>query len=138
MGDSLRYALCSQTVTLYHPDPDAGSVTRTVVENAFLDRREKMNFTETGCQAAQAFLLVIPAAAGEPGKSYTLEPGDRVLEGSGPELSWQEWPEFVPALREGVCCVQYVASKILRGRFCHLEAGGWWTRSGSGAHSLTN
>ena len=22
MGDSLRYALCSQTVTLYHPDPE--------------------------------------------------------------------------------------------------------------------
>ena len=138
MGKELAFPLCTQTVTLYHPDPDSETVTRTLVAGVFLDRRVKMNFTETGCQAAQAFLLVIPAAAGEPGDAYTLEPGDRIFEGSGPELSWQEWPEFLPALREGICCVQYVDPKKVRGRFSHLEAGGWWTRSGSGAHSLTN
>lgn len=138
MVKGMAFSLCAQTVTLYHPDPDSETVTRRVVAGVFLDRRVKMNFTETGCQAAQAFLLVIPAAAGEPGKAYTLEPGDRVLEGTGPDISWQEWPAFVPSVQEGLCCVQYVAPKMVGERFCHLEAGGWWTRSGSGAHSLTN
>lgn len=138
MGEALRYALCTQTVTLYHPDETNRRVVRTVLDGVFLDRRVKINRTETGRQLAQAFLLVIPAAAGQPDRDYTLEPGDRVLEGAGPDLAWADWPAFVPAAVEGLCCVQYAAPKILGGRLCHLEAGGWWTRSGSGAHSLTN
>ena len=138
MRKDFSYPLCTQTVTLYHPDEEAGTVTRTVVEGAFLDRRVRMTHTETGRQQAQAFVLVIPAAAGVPGQDYTLEPGDRVLAGEGPEISRESWPQFVPALHPGLCCVQYVDPKAVRGRFCHLEAGGWWTRSGSGAHSLTN
>lgn len=138
MGEGLRYALCTQVVTLYHPDEQTRQVVRTVLDGVFLDRRVKMNRTETGQQQAQAFLLVIPAAAGQPGRDYTLEPGDRVLEGQGPNLGWDEWPAFVPARQAGLCCVQYVAPKTLGRRLCHLEAGGWWTRSGSGAHSLTN
>lgn len=138
MRKDFSYPLCTQTVTLYHPDEEAGTVTRTVVAGAFLDRRLRMTHTETGQQQAQAFVLVIPAAAGVPGQDYTLEPGDRVLEGEGPEISRESWPQFVPALHPGLCCVQYVDPKTVRGRFCHLEAGGWWTRSGSGAHSLTN
>lgn len=138
MGERLRYPLCTQTVTLYHPDEAAGTISRTVVQGVFLDRRVRMTHTETGQQQAQAFVLIIPAAAGLPGQDYTLEPGDRVLEGTGPELAREDWPEFVSAVRPGVCCVQYVDPKTVRGHLCHLEAGGWWTRSGSGAHSLTN
>lgn len=138
MRKDFSYPLCTQTVTLYHPDEKTGTVTRTVVAGVFLDRRVRMTHTETGRQQAQAFVLVIPAAAGVPGQDYALEPGDRVLEGEGPEISRESWPQFVPALHPGLCCVQYVDPKTVRGRFCHLEAGGWWTRSGSGAHSLTN
>ena len=138
MHEGFSYPLCTQTVTLYHPDEDAGTVTRTVVTGAFLDRRVRMTHTETGRQQAQAFVLILPAAAGLPGQDYTLEPGDRVLEGEGPEISWENWPDFVSAVYPGLCCVQYVDPKTVRGRLCHLEAGGWWTRSGSGAHSLTN
>lgn len=138
MRKDFSYPLCDQTVTLYHPDEKSQTVVRTVVTGVFLDRRVRMTHTETGQQQAQAFVLVIPAAAGVPGQDYTLEPGDRVLEGTGPAVSWENWPQFVPALHPGNCCVQYVDPKTVRGRFCHLEAGGWWTRSGSGAHSLTN
>lgn len=35
----LRWPLCTQTVTLYHADHEAGAVRRTVVHGAFLDRR---------------------------------------------------------------------------------------------------
>lgn len=138
MAEALRYPLCTQTVTLYHPDEAAGTVTRTVVTGAFLDRRTRLTHTETGQQQSQDFVLILPAAAGLPGQDYTLEPGDRVLEGEGPAVSWETWPAFVPAVNPGVCCVQYVDHKEARGRFCHLEAGGWWNRSGSGARSLTN
>lgn len=132
------YGLCRQTVTLYHPDAAAGKVVRRVVTGAFLDRRWRENATETGRQAAGSFLLVIPGKSAAYGTDYTLAPGDRLLEGEGPEVQWRDWAGFVPAAVAGLCCVQYVDPKTLGGTPCHLEAGGWWTRSGSGAHSLTN
>lgn len=138
MSKAPRYPLCVQTVTLYHPDETTRTVVRTLLEGVFLDRRVKMNHTETGQQQAQAFLLVIPDRAGRLGREYLLVPGDRVFDGVGPELSWEEWPAFVPAVRDGICCVQYVDPKTMGGQPCHVEAGGWWTRSGGGAHSLTN
>lgn len=138
MADLLCYPLCTQTVTLYHPDAAAGTVTRRVVTGAFLDRRTRLTHGETGQQQSQDFVLILPAAAGLPGQDYILEPGDRVLEGEGPNVSWENWPAFVPAVNPGVCCVQYVDPKEVQGRFCHLEAGGWWNRSGSGARSLTS
>ena len=61
-----------------------------------------------------------------------------VLAGVGPEVDWDGWETFVPETTPGLCCVQYVHPKYLAGTPCHLEAGGWWTRTGSGAHSLTN
>lgn len=132
------YPLCRQTVTLYHPDPDAGTVTRTVVRGAFLDRRVRMVHTEQGQNRASAFLLIIPERSARRDADYTLAPGDRVLAGEGQAVAWADWDAFVPALVPGLCCVQYVDPKDWQGSPCHLEAGGWWTRSGSGAHSLTN
>ena len=37
-----------------------------------------------------------------------------------------------------LAAVQYVDCKTAAGQAAHVEAGGWWTRSGSGAHSLSN
>lgn len=132
------YGLCRQTVTLYHADVAARTVARCVVQGAFLDRRWRENATESGRQAAGSFLLVIPQAHAAWGVDYTLEPGDRVFDGEGPLVGWDDWQGFVPAAVAQLCCVQYVDLKKRRGEPCHLEAGGWWTRSGSGAHSLTN
>lgn len=132
------YPLCRQTVTLYRHDPQAGTVARTVLHGVFLDRRVRLTHSETGRQQAQAFVLVIPQRSARYGQDYTLAPGDRVLEGEGGDVAPQDWPAFVPANVPGLCCVQYVDPKAVGGAPCHVEAGGWWTRAGSGAHSLTN
>ena len=134
----LAYPLCRQTVTLYHPDAAAGRVVRAVVTGAFLDRRVRVSATETGRARALAFVLVIPQRSARYGQDYTLEPGDRVLEGEGADVAWADWADFLPASVPGLCCVQYVDPTAAGGAPCHVEAGGWWTRAGSGAHSLTN
>ena len=88
--------------------------------------------------AATAFLLVIPEKHAAFGQDYTLEPHDRVLAGTGPEVSYTQWLDFTPAKVPGLAVVQYVDCKTAAGQAAHVEAGGWWTRSGSGAHSLSN
>lgn len=136
----LRYPLCRQTATIYHLDEEAQAVTRTVLHGVFLDLRSRRTTTETGRQEAEAFLLIIPRAAARWAEDYTLAPGDKLLAGTGPQVDWDGWETFVPATAPGLCCVQYVHPKYLDGAGapCHIEAGGWWTRTGSGAHSLTN
>lgn len=135
---ALRYPLCRQTVTLYHLEEQAEKVSRTVLQGVFFDLRRRRTTTEAGRQEAEAFLLIVPQAAARWGEAYTLAPGDRVLAGVGPEVDWNGWETFVPETTPGLCCVQYVHPKYLAGTPSHLEAGGWWTRTGSGAHSLTN
>ena len=98
------YPLCRQTVTLYHPDPDAGTVTRTVVRGAFLDRRVRMVHTEQGQNRASAFLLIIPERSARRDADYTLAPGDRVLPGEGQAVAWADWDAFVPALVPRAVC----------------------------------
>ena len=88
--------------------------------------------------AATAFLLVIPEKHAAFGRDYTLEPHDRVFAGTGPEVSYTQWLDFTPAKVPGLAAVQYVDCKTAAGQAAHVEAGGWWTRSGSGAHSLSN
>ena len=45
---------------------------------------------------------------------------------------------FYPRQSAGLAAVQYVDCKTVAGQAAHVEAGGWWIRSGSGAHSLSN
>lgn len=59
---------------------------------------------------------------------YTLEPHDRVLAGTGPEVSYTQWLDFTPAKVPGLAAVQYVDCKTAAGQTTHVEAGGWWTR----------
>lgn len=129
-----RWALCRQTVTLYHPDHDAGTVTRTLLHGVFFDARRRETLDGDGAEGSGSFLLIIPAGA-EP---FSLVPGDRVMEGEGPVLDYAGWADFSPANTPGVAAVQYVDRKTLRGIVTHTEAGGWWTSGGTGAHSLTN
>lgn len=53
-------------------------------------------------------------------------------------MSYTQWLDFTPAKVPGLAAVQYVDCKTAAGQAAHVEAGGWWTRSGSGAHSLSN
>lgn len=137
MPEKPCYPLCRETVTLYHADPAAQSVARTVVRGAFLDSRRRAAAEAAGAQDATAFLLIIPQAAAAFGRDYTLAPGDRVLPGEGPAVPYAQWPAFLPAAVPGLCAVQYVDPKAVGGVPCHVEAGGYWTGSGTGARSLT-
>ncbi|MEE0802068.1 MAG: hypothetical protein U0L91_12490 [Gemmiger sp.] len=132
------YRLCRQTVTLYHADHTARTVTRTVLHGVFLDHRRREVVLESGSEAGSAFLLVIPETSARRGSDYTLQVHDRVLEGEGPDVAYDDWNKFLPGLVEGLVSVQYLDPKQIGGVPCHLEAGGWWTHSGSGAHSLSN
>ena len=41
MGAPLQYPLCCQTVTFYHADPAAHTITRTVVQGVHFDTRRR-------------------------------------------------------------------------------------------------
>lgn len=138
MADGFGGALCAQTVTLYHADPAARTVARTVIKNAFLDTRRRATLDGQGAAETGAFLLVVPQQAARFGVDYTLQPLDRVLAGEGPAVEYADWAAFTPAAVPGLVVVQYVDAKTRRGLPCHVEAGGWWTGSGTGAHSLTD
>lgn len=129
--------LYAQVVTLYHRDAAAQSIRRVVLRGVFLDTRRRGTVSETGGQEAGAFLLIVPEQTARFGVDYTLAPQDKLFAGEGPEVSWQAWAQFAPATVPGLAVVQYVDPKTRRGAPCHLEAGGWWTKGGSGAHSLT-
>lgn len=129
--------LFRQTVTLYHPDEAARAVTRRVVRGVSWQRGRRQLPDAKGARSGNVLLLVIPEASARFGVDYTLDPGDRALEGEGPEVGWDDWPDFLPATA-GAAVIEYVMPYTLRGVPHHVEAGGWWTSMGTGAHSLTN
>lgn len=117
-GCPLSYALCRQTVTVYHWDGGQG-YTRRVFRRAFLDFQKTQNVDKTGSREAASFLLVIPCT--EP----AVFPGDKVLAGEGPPVSTrEEWATLIPAKVPGLAVVQYVDPKVWGGRLTHVEAGG--------------
>lgn len=113
----VSYALCNQTVTVYHTD--GKTYTRTVYGRAFLDFRKTETTSKTGSREANGFLLVIP------GEGTPVSVGDKVMLGEGPQCSTrEEWAELIPAKVPGLVVVQYVDPKYWNGRVCHTEAGG--------------
>lgn len=114
----LRYALCRQTVTVYHWDGGTG-YSRRVFRRAFLDFKKAQNVDKTGSREANSFLLVIPCS--EP----AVVVGDKVLAGEGPPVSTrEEWAAMIPAKVPGLAVVQYVDPKYWDGKLAHVEAGG--------------
>ena len=113
----VSYAMCNQTVTVYHKEGD--TVTRTVHKNAFFDHKKNQNVDKTGSREANAFLLVIP------GKKQPVFVGDKVLRGTGPNISTrEEWASFIPAKVPGLAVVSYVDPKYWGNELVHTEAGG--------------
>lgn len=131
-------SLYAQTVTVYHGDAAAGQVVRTVLRGVFWQHGRRRTPDADGTTAGEVLLLVVPETAARYGTDYTLEPGDRLCPGEGPEVPWADWPAFVPGARAEVAVIQYVLPMYRSGALHHLEAGAWWTGSGTGAHSLTN
>ena len=131
----MRCDLFAQTVTLYRLEGD--TVRRTVLRGVHWQRGRRALPENAGTRTGTMMLLVIPAAAGEYGQDYLLDPGDRVCDGEGPVLTAADWPGFVPAADRRVAVVEYVTPFTLGGRVHHVEAGAWWNTSGSGAKGLT-
>lgn len=104
----LDYSLCTQTVTLYRRQED--TVQRTVLKNCFLQMRQKLETDLLGQQRVYAFLLIVP------GEEQLVFPGDRLVEGIGPQtLSWQQTSGFPQ--------VEYAEAYYWEGKLCHIEAG---------------
>ncbi len=114
-----RYALCDQTVTIYHwAGPN--DITRTVFTRAWLgtDKRrtvERLDSEESG------FLLVVPG-------DVPIFVGDKVIRGEGPECPTDaDWRVLVPTKVDGLVVVRRVArlpEPHGGGAIAHTEAEG--------------
>ena len=110
------YSKCNQTVTIYHRT-DVG-VERKVYNNAFLDYRKNWSIDKTGSKEVNDFLLVIP------GEDISVSVGDKVLLGTGKEITVSEWPLWIPSKVSGLVVIKHVDPKFFKGKQCHIEAGG--------------
>ena len=68
MAAPLQYPLCCQTVTFYHADPAAHTITRTVVQGVHFDTRRR----ETAAGGSGPAGSAATAFAGYPGKHAAL------------------------------------------------------------------
>ncbi len=117
LGCPIDYSkLCKQTVTVYHKLGE--TITRTEHTNAFLEFKKTQNVDKTARKEANSFLLVVP------GDVQTVFVGDKVLEGSGPEISMDKWAAFNPKEVPQLLTVSYADPKKYDGVLVHTEAGG--------------
>ena len=113
----VRYDLCRDTVTVYHKDGE--TIKRTVYGSAFLEFKKNINIEKTGSQEVNSFLLVIPCG------TQVVFPGDKVVRGTGPEISTrEEWAAFIPAKVPQMGVVKNVDVRYWNGNIVHVEAGG--------------
>lgn len=104
----MTYPLCDRIVTLYRKNGD--QVERYVLEDCyyrFTDVLEEGRFL-------RKFLLVRPGA-------FPIRPGDRVLEGIGPEKV--DWETFLPVNVPGLSQAEYAIPNYWLGQLIHWEAG---------------
>ena len=104
----MTYPLCDRTVTLYR-NGEAG-VERYVLSDCYYRYTDVL---EDG-RFQRNFLLVRPGA-------FPICPGDRVLEGIGPEEV--DWESFLPVCVPGLSQVQYATPNYWLGQLIHWEAG---------------
>ena len=114
----LSYALCNQTVTVYHLDRTTKEVTKVVYKNAFLDFKKTENVDKTGRTESNSFLLIIP------GSTQTVFAGDKVVMGDCADIAYADWSKYVPTNTPGMVVVRYVDCKYWNNTMVHLEAGG--------------
>lgn len=106
--------LWDQTVTLYRNAQ--GQICRRVVEGCFLEWHLEQRTDRWGSRQETPFLLVLPG-------EQDVRPGDRVFQGEGPEITPEQWPEFLPVRVPGLVQVAYVRPCRWNDRICHTEAG---------------
>lgn len=135
-----NYRLCQTTLTLYHRLPgDRFLAERILFKGAFLDRYLTRQAKDAGGGWENSFFAVLPQGSGRPqwvspekydaltagerkGK-FTLLPGDKLVEGKGPQIATAaDWAALTPL--KGACAVKETAERYWNGRLCHIEAGG--------------
>lgn len=104
--------LFDQTVTVYRVAD--GQVLRRVLHGCSFQKRQEM--TEEKGILRHFFLMV-------PGQTVGLLPGDRILEGQGPEIGLEQWPEFIPAIVPELVQVKYAKGFSGLGELSHWEGG---------------
>jgi hypothetical protein len=108
--------LFKQTVTVYRKEGD--KITRSVHKNAFFEFKKTQNVDKTARKEANSFLLVIP------GSVQSVFVGDKVFEGTGPDVDAAEWSAFNPKEVPNLVVVSYADPKKFNGVLVHTEAGG--------------
>ncbi len=109
------YSICCQTVTVYRKT--RSEILRLELPGCFLQWQEEVSYGQLGRQQERKFLLV------QPGECQQVFPGDRVMEGIGPEITEGDWKTFIPELVDGLGEVAYAKVYRWQGSFCHTEAG---------------
>ena len=113
------YALCTQTVTIYHRDKETGEITRKEISGVYYGRKKTQDGGQRGDTEKNTHLLIIPGANTE------VFPGDKVLEGSGPRIATaEEWARFLPSNTAGLVVIREVHPVSYKGRVVHIEAEG--------------
>ena len=115
MAMPVDYGMCTQTVTVYRKTPEG--IVRIQISGCFLQWQDEIGFEQTGVRKERKFLLI------QPGTEQMVFPGDRVLEGIGPEISVADWETFLPVRVNGLGEVAYATAYHWEGDFCHTEAG---------------
>ena len=105
--------LCDKTVTLYRNQK--GTVMRQVIQHAHLQCTYRQLAKNYGEEQEKTFLLVLPAGEG------TLQPGDRIWNGVGPEVA--DWETFLPAAYPELMELSFVIPRYWNGTLSHWEAG---------------
>lgn len=111
----LDYSLCDRTVTIYRRQGDR--ILRQVVDNCYFSRQEARILDVLGNRRETTFQMIVP------GDRQQIFPGDRVLEGIGPEITFEQWSGFIPVKIANLVEVSYVTPCYWAGEICHVEAG---------------
>lgn len=111
----MDYSMCCQTVTVYRKTEKG--IFRTEIPGCFLHWQEEMDYDRLGREQERKFLLI------QPGETQLVFPGDRVLEGIGPEITLKDWDVFCPAYIPKLGEAAYATAFCWEGVFCHAEAG---------------
>ena len=109
----LDYSLCQQTVTVYQKKGEA--ISRKIAENCYFSQNISTPTEPYGKSKEKKFLLMIP------GEEISLQPGDRIFAGIGPENV--DWQTFLPALIPEVFEVSFAKPCFWEGSITHWEAG---------------
>ena len=115
MNGQVDYALCDQTVTVYHRQGD--EIFRSVEEGCWFSRQTEQVTDVQGCRQETKCLLIMP------GDRQRIFVGDRVFDGVGPVVDTDGWDSFIPVLVDGLAEISYVKPCYWDGTLCHVEAG---------------